>query len=81
MNENNRSNRTRISALALSAALTMAAAIGLTAASESPAPRRADTQSQRSGAATDNGSALTAPSVPNDDPELMRLDRANVHHG
>ncbi len=60
MNDNNRSNRTRISALAVSVALTMAAAIGLTAASESQAPRRADAQSQRSGAATDGGSASPA---------------------
>ena len=77
MNEKNRNNRTRLSALALSAALTMAAAIGLTAASEYPAPRRAEMQSQCGVA----GSASLPPSVPNDDPELMRLDRANDHHG
>ena len=46
MNEKNRSYRTRISALALSVALTMAAAIGLTAASEYQAPWRAEAQSQ-----------------------------------
>ncbi len=81
MNEKNRSNRTRISALALSAALTMAAAIGLTAASEHQAPRRAETQSLCGVAPTDKGLPSIPPGVPNDDPELMRIDRANDHHG
>ena len=77
MNDRNRSNQSRISAVALSIAITMAAAIGLTNASEE-VQRRAtsiDTGVQRGG----------APSLPsgqaNDDPELMRTDRANEHHG
>ena len=81
MNDKNHINRTRISALAASVVLTMAAAIGLTAASEYQAPRHIETQSHCGIAATDRGSASLPSSVPNDDPELMRLDRANVHHG
>ena len=81
MNEKNRINRTRISALALSAALTMAAAIGLTAASEHQGTRQADAQAGCGAAATNDGFASVLPSVPNDDPELMRIDRANDHHG
>ena len=81
MNEKNRSNRTRISALALSAAFTMAAAIGLTSASEHQAPRRAEAPSLCGVAPTDKGLPSIPPGVPNDDQELMRIDRANDHHG
>ena len=81
MNEKNRSYCTRISALALSAALTMAAAIGLTSASEHPAPPRAGAQSLCGVAPTDRGLPSIPPGVPNDDVELMRIDRANDHHG
>ena len=70
----------RISALAASVALTLAAAIGLTTASEYQGPR-ADAQLQRGASAADRGSVSLPPSVPNDDPELMRVDRANEHHG
>lgn len=80
MNGKNRSNGARIGALAVSVAITIAAAVGLTAASESQGSRRADAQSQR-GAATDSGSASLPTGAPNDDPELMRIDRANDHHG
>ena len=69
-----------ISALAASAALTLAAAIGLTSASEYQGPR-ADAQAQRGASAADRGSVSQPPSVPHDDPELMRVDRANDHHG
>ena len=79
MNDSNRNNRTRISALALSAALTMAAAIGLTSASEHQLPRR--TEALCGVAPTDKGLPSIPPGVPNDDPELMRVDRANDHHG
>ena len=77
MNDRNRSNQSRISAVALSVAITMAAAIGLTNASEE-VQRRAT--SINTGVQRDS-----APSLPsgqaNDDPELMRTDRANEHHG
>lgn len=88
MNDSNRSNRIRISALALSGALTMAAAIGLTTASEYQEQGRASsthTNSQCVSAATDGGADSLPPAfstpAPNDDPELMRIDRANDHHG
>jgi hypothetical protein len=74
-------NRTRISALALSAALTVAAAIGLTSASEHQAPPRATLQSHCGVTPTDRGLPSILPGVPNDDPELMRVDRSNDHHG
>jgi hypothetical protein len=80
MNDKNHDNRARLGALAASAVLTMAAAIGLTTASEYQAPR-ADAQTQRGAAAAHGGPASLPPSVPNDDPELMRIDRANDHHG
>ncbi len=70
----------RISALAASVALTLAAAIGLTTASEYQGPR-ADAQAQRGASAADAGSVSLPPSAPNDDPELMRIDCANDHHG
>ena len=70
----------RISALAGSVALTLAAAIGLTTASDYQGPR-ADAQVQRGASAADGGSPPLPPSAPNDDPELMRVDRANEHHG
>ena len=71
MNDRNRNNRARISALALSVAITMAVAIGLTTAANSP----------RGVAATDGGAVSLPSSAPYDDPELMRIDRGNVHHG
>lgn len=85
MNNRNRSNRARIGALTLSLAVTMAAVIGLTTASEYPGPRRVlstDANAQLDGvAATGGGAPSVPPGAPNDDPELMRLDRANEHHG
>jgi hypothetical protein len=85
MKDSNRSSRARISALALSAAVTMAAVIGLTTASEYQGPRRilsTDANAQLDGvAATGGGVPSVPPGVPNDDPELMRIDRANEHHG
>ena len=76
MNDRNRSNQSRISALALSVAITMAAAIGLTNASE---------EVHRRPTSIDTGARGGAPALPagqaNDDPELMRTDRANEHHG
>lgn len=80
MKDKHRIYGARISALAASAALTLAAAIGLTSASEYQGPR-ADEQAQRGASAADGGSVSQPPSVPNDDPELMRVDRANEHHG
>jgi len=70
----------RISAFAGSVVLTLAAAIGLTTASEYQGPR-ADAQAQRGAPAADGGLPSLPPSAPNDDPELMRVDRANEHHG
>ena len=84
MNDTNRSNRARMSALALSVAVTMAAVIGLTTASEYQGPRRVptDANAQRGGvAATGGGAPSVQLGAPNDDPELMRIDRANTHHG
>ena len=80
MNDKNHDNRARIGALAVSALVTMAAAIGLTTASEHHGPR-AGTQAQRGAVAADGGSVSLPPSAPSDDPELMRVDRANDHHG
>ena len=80
MNDKNHLNRVRIGALAVSVAVTMAAAIGLTTASEYHAPR-ADVQTQRGAQAADGRSVSLPPNAPNDDPELMRVDRANEHHG
>ena len=72
MNIQKRSTGALLSALAASVAITMTAAIGLTAASEQQAPRRA----------TSNDGAVSVPAgTPNDDPELMRIDRTNEHHG
>ena len=69
MNDQNRSNQARISALALSLAITLAAVIGLTSASgrhvQHPTPINASVQCD----------------APYDDPELMRTDRGNEHHG
>jgi hypothetical protein len=79
MKDKHRIYGARISALAASVALTLAAAIGLTTASEYQGPR-ADAQAH--GAAGVNGGSVSLPpSVPHDDPELMRIDRANDHHG
>lgn len=80
MNDKNHDTRARIGALAVSAVLTMAAAIGLTTASEYQAPR-VDAQAQRRAAPTDGASVSLPPSAADDDPELMRIDRANDHHG
>ena len=80
MKDKHRIYGARISALAASAALTLAAAIGLTTATEYQGPR-ADAQLQPSAAAADRGSVALPPSVPVDEPELMRIDGANDHHG
>jgi hypothetical protein len=69
MNDQNRSNQARISALALSLAITLAAVIGLTDASEHPVQRPTSIN------------ASVQCDAPNDDPELMRTDRGNEHHG
>ena len=63
MNNQNRSNQARISALALSLAIT------LTDASERQVQRPASIN------------ASVQCDAPNDDPELMRTDRSNEHHG
>ena len=69
MNHQNRNNQARISALALSVAITLAAAIGLTDASERQVQRPTSIN------------ASVQCDAPNDDPELMRTDRGNEHHG
>ena len=78
MNDTKRGHGAQMGALALSVVITMAAAIGLTTASEQKASRPG-------AAATGNGSAslpcTASTGTPSDDPELMRLDRANVNHG
>ena len=81
MNDKNHESHARIGALALSVALTMAAAIGLTTASEYQGPR-AEAQAQRGATAQPTrAQSSLPPNAPNDDPELMRVDRANEHHG
>ena len=65
----NNQNQARISALALSVAITLAAVIGLTDASERQVQRPASIN------------ASVQCDAPNDDPELMRTDRGNEHHG
>jgi hypothetical protein len=80
MKDKHRIYGARITALAASAALTLAAAIALTTASEYQGPR-ANAQAQPSAAAADGGSVSLPPSVPYDDPELMRLDCANDYYG
>ena len=80
MNQKNHDSRARIGALALSMALTMAAAFGLTTASEYHGPR-SDAQTQRGASVADPASVSLPPNAPNDDPVLMRVDRANEHHG
>ena len=80
MNDKHRIYCARISAFAASVAVTLAAAIGLTTASEYQGPR-ADAQAPRGAAAVDGGSVSLPPSVPNDDPELMRVNRVNDQHG
>ncbi|HKO68289.1 MAG TPA: hypothetical protein VJU53_10845 [Burkholderiaceae bacterium] len=80
MTDKNHNSRVRIGALALSMVLTIAAAIGLTTASEYQGPR-ADAQARCGIATADEDSGSLLPTAPNDDPELTRLDRANGHHG
>ena len=80
MNDRHRTYCAHISALAGSVALTLAAAFGLTTASEYQGPR-ADAQAQRGAAAVDGGSVSLPPSVPTDDLELMRVNRVNDQHG
>jgi hypothetical protein len=53
----------------LSVAITLAAAIGLTDATERQVQRPTSLN------------ASVQCDAPNDDPELMRTDRANEHHG
>ncbi|HZA94778.1 MAG TPA: hypothetical protein VE421_01475 [Burkholderiaceae bacterium] len=80
MKDKHRIYGARISALAASVALTLAAAIGLTTASQYQGPR-ADAPAQGAAAAADGGAVSLPPRVPHDDPELMRIDRANDYHG
>ena len=79
MNDRNHDNRVRIGALAVSVAVTMAALIGLTTASEYQGPR-ADAQVQGHAVAAEAAAAVSLPpNTPIDDPELMRLGCANDH--
>ena len=83
MNRYKRNSSALVSALGLLLAATMTAAIALTAASEYPGRRvlSIDPKAQRSDVPKDGDASSTTPAAPNDDPELMRTDRANVHHG
>jgi len=70
--------------LGLLAAASTTAAIVLTSAGEFEQRRvlATDANEQRGGlASTEGAPAVLPPQVPYDDPELMRLDRANDHHG
>jgi hypothetical protein len=65
-------------------AASTTAAIVLTSAGEYGQRRGLSTDAieQRGGVvATDGKAAALRPAAPHDDPELMRLDRANDHHG
>lgn len=85
MNHTNRSNGARISASALSFAVTLIGVIALTTASQHPAPPRSASDDGHAVKRVDAGTGGGAPSLPvgvlSDDPELMRIDRGNPHHG
>lgn len=84
MNNQKRSARMRISALALAAAVTTAVA-GALAVSDASNGRRAmsiEPSAQRSEIVTNSGSAPMLPPIfATEDPELSRTDRSNEHHG
>jgi len=70
--------------LGLLAAASTTAAIVLTSAGEYERRRALSTDAieQRGGVvASDGRSTALPPAAPHDDPELMRVDRANDHHG
>lgn len=84
MNNINRSNRARISALILSFTVTFVIVVAMTTASEHPARPRAlsvDGPAARVGTATGSGIPAVPPGALSDDPELMRIDRGSEHHG
>jgi hypothetical protein len=85
MNDWKRRSNSLTNALGLLVAASTTAAIVLTSAGEYERPTRAlatDANEQRGGAAPTVGAATVVPSnAPYDDPELMRLDHANDHHG
>ena len=68
--------------MAIAVITTTLAAVGLTTAAELQRLQHrpsTDTAMQRSSAESQDG--LSLPTAPIDEPELMRLDRANDHHG
>ena len=82
MNHYKRNNGALIGALGVVVAVTMTAALGLALASQYTTQRAPSVTLPRSELCA---SCASAPSVPSaavtDEPELMRLDRANEHHG
>ena len=85
MNATNRSTGARISASALSFAITLIGVIALTSASQHPARSPAVSvdghAAQRADTATGGGMPSLPAGVLSDDPELMRIDRGSAHHG
>ena len=82
MNRYKRNNGALIGVLGVLVALTMTAAIGVMAASQYTGPRAPAMNPQRSDVCVSCRGAISGPSplVPIE-PELMRTDRANEHHG
>jgi len=84
MNHINRSTRARINASILSFAVTVIAVVAMTTASEHPvrpAPASDQGHAQRARAATGGGIPAIPPGMLVDDPEMLRTDRSNEHHG
>jgi hypothetical protein len=83
MNHYKRNNGALIGALGVVVAVTMTAALGLVVASQYTARRAPSVTPQQSDICV--RFSCNEPSVPSaavaDEPELMRLDRANEHHG
>ena len=84
MNHYKRNNGALIGALGVLVAVTMTAAIGVMTASQytgrwvlsmNPNAQRSDA------AAACIGTSSQPPAGVHDEPELMRMDRANEHHG
>ena len=81
MNHYKRNNGALVGALGVVVAVTMTAAIGLVVASEPPAVRVPYTSFQSDDSPAHCSTSCASPAAVLDEPELMRTDRANEHHG